>query len=153
MPPTVEIPDLPPPSHSPTQASISGADLPSCCPRSWAPGHFRLLPPPSAPSPHRPATTQPSQLRAAVSLPPTLDPRVSKPSSMGGGQTQILLGGGVWVRVRQVCVCERQRESVGACVPARGLQMCLRLWEGEPGERDKRRERADDCAAACRLGG
>ena len=110
---------------------------------------------PSAPSPHRPATTQPSQLRgrgseaACCNPPPTQPgPRVSKPSSVGGdgdrGSAGWGWGGGgvgAGVSIRQVrvwvceCVCVRGREIASAYVLLGGLQMCLWTWQGEPGER------------------
>lgn len=48
---------------------------------------------------------------------------------------------GARARIRQVCVHVKEggRELASAYVPSRGLQMCLRIWEAEPGEREDKR--------------
>lgn len=128
--------------------SLSRADLPSYCMRSLAPGRLRPLPPSSTSL--RPPS--PASCEQQTSLPPTLDLGVSKPSSVGGGQSLRfcqVAGAGVRARIRQVWVhaTEGARELASAYVPSRGLQMCLRIWEAAPGEReDKRMEGAEEAA-------
>lgn len=140
-----------PPPMARLGPSLSRADLPSYCMRSLAPGRLRPLPPSSTSL--RPPS--PASCEQQTSLPPTLDLGVSKPSSVGGGQSLRfcqVAGAGVRARIRQVWVhaTEGARELAGAYVPSRGLQMCLRIWEAAPGER---RQKNGASRRSCRVGG